>query len=85
LGDKNALNENEVDKMTKYNRREQLQAVHRARRADTKQKIEAAIQQLIQSSQSINFNSVSKEAGISKATLYNTPQLRKQVETLRQQ
>lgn len=33
----------------------------------------------------INFNSVSKEAGVSKATLYNNKDFRSRIETLRNQ
>ncbi|OTW96335.1 hypothetical protein BK702_01100 [Bacillus thuringiensis serovar cameroun] len=51
----------------------------------TAQKIDEAIQRLARVSEPINFNSVASEAGIAKATLYNNPELRGRVESLRQQ
>ncbi|QSX23895.1 DUF6262 family protein [Priestia megaterium] len=71
--------------MKKYNRKEQLKLVHENRKAMTQKKVDEAIQRLVRAKQVVNFNSVANEAGVSKATLYNTMKLRKQIETLRQQ
>lgn len=71
--------------MANYDRREQLKAIHAARKALTYQKVEKAIKRLIRANESINFNSVANEAGVAKATLYNHSELRERIETLRQQ
>ncbi|MGN4669618.1 DUF6262 family protein [Bacillus cereus group sp. MYBK234-1] len=71
--------------MANYNRKEQLKALHLSRKAITAQKVDEAIQRLARASEPINFNSVASEAGIAKATLYNNPELRGRVESLRQQ
>ncbi|HDR7383800.1 TPA: transposase [Bacillus cereus] len=71
--------------MANYDRRKQLKAIHASRKAATSQKIDEAIQRLVRANQNINFNSVAKEAGIAKATLYNNQGFRKRIETLRQQ
>ncbi|MGG0731043.1 DUF6262 family protein [Bacillus paramycoides] len=71
--------------MEKYNRKEQLRLVHENRKAITHKKVDEAIQRLVRAKQDINFNSVANEAGVSKATLYNTEKLREQIEALRQQ
>jgi hypothetical protein len=74
-----------VYKVTEYDRKEQLRAVHESRKASTFQKIDEAIQRLIRASENINFNSVASEAGVSKATLYNHKELRERIEGLRKQ
>jgi hypothetical protein len=74
-----------VYKVTEYDRREQLKAVHESRKASTFQKVDEAIQRLIRASEIINFNSVASEAGVSKATLYNHKELRERIEGLRKQ
>ncbi|AST00139.1 transposase [Geobacillus thermocatenulatus] len=71
--------------MANYDRREHLKAIHASRKALIYQKVEEAIKRLIRANESINFNSVAKEAGVAKATLYNHPELRERIETLRQQ
>ncbi|QNU37244.1 transposase [Geobacillus sp. 44B] len=71
--------------MANYDRREQLKAIHAARKALTYQKVDEAIKRLIRANESINFNSVAKEAGVAKATLYNNPELRERIEMLRKQ
>jgi CHAT domain-containing protein len=71
--------------MANYDRREQLKAIHAARKALTYQKVDEAIKRLLRANESINFNSVANEAGVAKATLYNNPELRERIETLRQQ
>lgn len=71
--------------MTKYDRKKQLKALHESRKAITYQKVDEAIQRLLRTAEIINFNSVAKEAGLSKATLYNNTELRERIEGLRQQ
>ncbi len=71
--------------MKDYNRAKHLKEIHISRKASTYQKVDAGIKRLIRANLSINFNSVSKEAGVSKATLYKTEELRNRIETLRQQ
>lgn len=71
--------------MADYNRRDQLKAIHAQRKADTYQKVDQAIKRLIRANEKINFNSVSNESGVTKATLYNNVSIRERIETLRQQ
>ncbi|WP_246582655.1 DUF6262 family protein [Clostridium mobile] len=47
--------------------------------------LEEAIKRLTKSSKAINFNSVAEEAGVSKATLYNHPDIRERIDFLRNQ
>jgi Family of unknown function (DUF6262) len=61
-------------------------AAHAKQRSEEKQKrVDEAITRLLQEQQAINFNSVAKAAGVSKAYLYSQPRLRGRVEALRQQ
>ena len=71
--------------MTEYDRSAHLKAVHAQRKANTYQKVDEAIKRLIRANKNINFNSVSSEADVSKATLYNNKDIRERIETLRQQ
>ena len=71
--------------MTKYDRREHLKQLHEERKANTFQKVDEAIKRLIKVKESINFNSVANESGVSKATLYNNPKIRERIDSLRQQ
>ncbi|KMK76534.1 hypothetical protein AB990_15290 [Alkalihalobacillus pseudalcaliphilus] len=66
--------------MTKYDRSAHLKEVH-----NTYQKVDEAINRLIRANENINFNSVSSEAGVSKATIYNNKDIRERIETLRKQ
>jgi len=52
---------------------------------ETLQKVQKAIQKLIKLQKRINFNTVSIEAGVTKSYLYNNPEIRSQIETLREQ
>jgi hypothetical protein len=74
-----------VYKVARYDRKEQLKAVHESRKASTFQKVNEAIKRLLRASENINFNSVACEAGVSKATLYNHKELRDHIEGLRKQ
>ena len=71
--------------MAKYDRIEHLKQVHEARKVKTRKTVDDAIQRLIRANDNINFNSVAEEAGISKATLYNNPEIRERIEALREQ
>lgn len=51
----------------------------------TAKKVDDTIQQLIKSKEKINFNSVSENAGVSKAYLYKHQELRVRIESLRKQ
>ncbi|MBY0213546.1 MULTISPECIES: DUF6262 family protein [Priestia] len=71
--------------MTEYDRSAHLKAIHAKRKANTYKKVDEAIKRLIRINEKINFNSVSNEAGVAKATLYNNRDLRDRIELLRQQ
>ncbi|MFF2242096.1 DUF6262 family protein [Bacillus thuringiensis] len=71
--------------MANYDRKEHLKAIHASRKATTSQKVDKAIQRLVRANGPINFNSVASEAGVAKATLYNSRELRERIESLRQQ
>ncbi|MVX67348.1 transposase [Clostridium chromiireducens] len=71
--------------MTNLNRKEQLKQLHEDRKIRTQQKVDEAIKRLIKVQKPINFNSVSNESGITKATLYNTPNIKERIEDLRLQ
>ncbi|WP_373455846.1 DUF6262 family protein [Paenibacillus sp. VTT E-133291] len=51
----------------------------------TIQRVDESIRRLVKAKESINFNSVATDAGVSKATLYNNPEIRGRIESLRQQ
>ena len=69
--------------MSQYNRCEHLKTLHESRKNTTKAKAEEAILRLLRLHKAVNFNSVSAESGIAKATLYNTPEIRSRIEVLR--
>ncbi|WP_155008711.1 DUF6262 family protein [Priestia megaterium] len=71
--------------MTEYDRSAHLKAIHAKRKANTYKKVDEVIKRLIRINEKINFNSVSNEAGVAKATLYNNRDLRDRIELLRQQ
>ena len=71
--------------MSEFDREKQLKELHEKRKKETKDKVEDAIKRLIKSSKAINFNSVAKEAGVSKATLYNHPEIKERIDFLRNQ
>lgn len=71
--------------MAEYDRTVHLKAIHAKRKANTYQKVDEAIKRLIKANEKINFNSVSSEADVSKATLYNNKDFRLRIETLRDQ
>lgn len=71
--------------MAQFSRSEHLKHLHTQRKEKTLEKVNEAIRTLLRENESINFNSVSKESDISKATLYNTPEIRERIEGLREQ
>ncbi|UPW85321.1 DUF6262 family protein [Lysinibacillus sp. Ag94] len=71
--------------MASIDREEQLRRLHEERKRKTKEKVENAIKRLTKDSKAINFNSVAKEAGVTKATLYNHSDIRERIEFLREQ
>jgi hypothetical protein len=71
--------------MVKYDRSDHLKTIHAQRKANTYQKVDEAIKRLIRANERINFNSVSNESSVTKATLYNNTDIRERIETLRQQ
>ncbi len=50
-----------------------------------KSEVDEAITRLLREHQTVNFNSVAKAAGVSKAYLYTQPLFRDRIEALRQQ
>lgn len=71
--------------MANYDRAAHLKNIHTQRKANTAEKVDQAIKRLIRAGESINFNSVSKESGVSKASLYNHEDIRQRIDSLRQQ
>lgn len=71
--------------MASIDREEQIKHLHEERKRKTKEKVENAIKRLTKDSKAINFNSVAKEAGVTKATLYNHSDIRERIEFLRDQ
>lgn len=64
---------------------EGLRAFAEQRQLETASKVDEAIQRLIKAKAKINFNSVSIEAGVSKAYLYKNADVRARVDMLRKQ
>jgi len=64
---------------------EGLKAYAQKRKEITSKKVDEAIKRLIKANKNVNFNSVSMESGITKATLYNNNNFRDRIETLRKQ
>src|SRR5262249_11422478 len=59
---------------------------HAKQRSEEKhQRVDEAIDRLLREQQVINFNSVAKAAGVSKAYLYSQSDQRERIEALRQQ
>ena len=53
------------------------------RKQDTAERVNKAIDKLKRKNASINFETVAKEAGVSRATLYNNPKLKERIMGLR--
>ena len=71
--------------MTNYNRSEQLKELHKQRKIDTASKVDLAIKTLIKQNESISFNSVSKESGVARSTLYNNKEFKERIKALIEQ
>lgn len=71
--------------MSNYNRIKHLKQLHAERKNNTHKKVDEAVQRLIRANKDINFNSVSQESGLTKATLYNNADIRERIEVLRHQ
>jgi uncharacterized protein DUF6262 len=55
------------------------------RKEEKHQRVDEAVTRLLREQQTINFTTVAKTAGVSKAYLYSQSALRERIETLRQQ
>lgn len=71
--------------MANYDRTAHLKSIHEKRKTNTLEKVDQAIKRLIKANKGINFNSVSEESGVSKASLYNHIDIRERIESLRHQ
>lgn len=71
--------------MTNYNRSEQLKELHKQRKIDTASKVDLAIKTLIKQNESISFNSISKESGVARSTLYNNKEFKERIKALIEQ
>ncbi|MEL7567986.1 MAG: DUF6262 family protein [Dehalobacterium sp.] len=60
-----------------------IKAYAEQKNKETIEKVHKAIDSLKRKKRNINFDSVSKEAGVSRATLYNNPQLKERILSLR--
>jgi Family of unknown function (DUF6262) len=71
---------------TTWKRNTAALAAHAQRRKAQKRKgVEDAIATLLREQKPVNFNTVGKMAGVSKAYLYSQPDIRERIEALRQQ
>jgi len=57
----------------------------RQRKEQKHKQVEEAIVALLREHRAVNFNSVARAAGVTKAYLYSQPDLRERIEALRQQ
>jgi hypothetical protein len=72
--------------MTGWERNTSGLAAHAQRRKElTLQRVDAAITKLLHENVPVNFNTVSKEAGVTKQYLYANEQVRGRIEALRDQ
>lgn len=71
--------------MSTKNIKSHLKQVHELKRKRTIQKVKKAIDLLIDRNEKINFNSISKASGVSKATLYKNTEIRALIEKMRVQ
>ena len=55
------------------------------RKEEKRKRVEEVITRLLRDHQAVNFNTVAKAAGVSKAYLYTQPLFRDRIEALRQQ
>ncbi|PKR85568.1 DUF6262 family protein [Heyndrickxia camelliae] len=71
--------------MSTKNINEHLKQVHELKRKRTIQKVKKAIDLLMDRNEKVNFNSISKTSGVSKATLYKNTEIRELIEKMRLQ
>ena len=64
-------------------KKEHLNDLATKKRSRTKEKVEEAFIYLENHGHDINFNSVAKISGLSKTTLYNNPDIRARIESIR--
>ena len=69
--------------MNDFDRQAQLKQLHSKRKAETVEKVNIVRENLIKENKEINFNIVSKQSNVSKATLYKNEKIRKKIEELR--
>jgi len=74
-----------VEVVSTKNINEHLKQVHELKRKRTVQKVKKAIDLLMDRNEKINFNSISKTSGVSKATLYKNTEIRELIEKMRLQ
>ena len=55
------------------------------RKEEKRQRVDQGINRLLREQQAVNFNSVARAAGVSKAYLYTQQDIRERIESLRQQ
>src|SRR5216684_7456348 len=55
------------------------------RKEEKRKRVDEVVTRLLREQQTINFHTVAKAAGVSKAYLYSQSDLRERIETLRQQ
>ena len=63
---------------------EGLKKYKEERAKETNEKIDKAIRELVLNEKNVNFVSVANLSGVTKATLYRKPNIRKRIEDLRQ-
>lgn len=71
--------------MSTKNINEHLKQVHELKRKRTILKVKKAIDLLMDRNEKVNFNSISKTSGVSKATLYKNTEIRELIEKMRLQ
>ena len=71
--------------MAEYDRVEQLREIHRKKRELTEKKANGAIDKLLKQREAVNFQKVAEVSGVSAATLYKHPEVRRRIEFLRRQ
>lgn len=71
--------------MSDFDREAHLKKLHEERKRKTTDKINEVIDRMLKEGKKINFNSVKDEAGVSKPTVYNKPEIRERIEFLRDQ
>ena len=79
----NEIKENPEEWLLIKQFRKKKRSLHEAKNKATIDKVNKAIDKLKRKGKPINFETVYKEAGVSRATLYNNPQLKERILSLR--